>query len=105
MRRLSSFLLPTPHSGFLLKSARPQPPEGWLSRGLGDEMVVCNQDGSGVFSLNQVAARIWSLCDGRRTVEEVARVLFQEFDVEMDRLLEDVVGTVNTMVEQGILVT
>jgi radical SAM protein with 4Fe4S-binding SPASM domain len=88
-----------------LKSARPRPPEGWLSRKLGEDMVVCNPSGSGVFSLNQAAARIWSLCDGQRTVEEIARVLFEEFEVEMDRLLEDVVGTVNSMVEQGILVT
>jgi radical SAM protein with 4Fe4S-binding SPASM domain len=88
-----------------LKSARPRPPEGWLSRRLGDELVVCNQDGSGVFSLNQVAARIWSLCDGLRTVEDVARLLLDEFEVEMDRLLEDVLGAVNSMVEQGILVT
>ena len=67
--------------------------------------MVCDQTGSGVFSLNQVAARIWSLCDGDRSVDDIADVLFDEFEVERDRLLKDVSAAVQAMIEQGILVS
>ena len=35
-----------------------------------------------VYTLSPVAARIWSLLDGERTVEEIAHALCNEFDVE-----------------------
>jgi hypothetical protein len=35
-----------------------------------------------VYTLSPVAAKIWSLLDGERTVEEIAHALCNEFDVE-----------------------
>jgi hypothetical protein len=35
-----------------------------------------------VYTLSPVAAKIWSLLDGERTVDEIAHALCNEFDVE-----------------------
>ena len=32
--------------------------------------------------LNPVASRVWELCDGARSVAEIARVLVEEFEVD-----------------------
>lgn len=43
-----------------------------------------------VYTLSPVAARIWSLLDGVRTVEEIAYELCSEFDVEPAAAAADV---------------
>lgn len=52
-----------------------------------------------VYTLSPVAARIWSLLDGNRTVEAIAHELCNEFDVEpataaadVSELLTDLAG-------------
>lgn len=34
-----------------------------------------------IYTLNETAARIWELIDGRRQVNEIKEILLQEFDV------------------------
>jgi radical SAM protein with 4Fe4S-binding SPASM domain len=82
---------------------RPKAREGFVSKPSGDEVLFYDGEGKNAFSLNRVAARIWSLCDGTRTTEEIARLLFEEFDVEMERLVRDVNAAVDFMVLQGLL--
>jgi hypothetical protein len=43
-----------------------------------------------VYTLSPVAARIWSLLDGVRTVEEIAEALAGEFDVDAATAAGDV---------------
>jgi radical SAM protein with 4Fe4S-binding SPASM domain len=85
-------------------SVRPRAPAGLAARKLGDEVVLCDHAGNSVFALNQVAERIWSLCDGERSVEDIVGLLLTEFEVEADRLARDVDATVAYMLEQGLLV-
>jgi hypothetical protein len=37
-----------------------------------------------IFTLNEVAARVWHLLDGARTLEEIRDVIQDEFDVSAD---------------------
>jgi radical SAM protein with 4Fe4S-binding SPASM domain len=82
---------------------RPRPPAGLEARKLGDEVVLCDRGGQGIFALNQVAERIWSLCDGKRSVDDIVGLLLTEFEVEPDRLAQDVHATVVYMLDQGLL--
>jgi len=36
---------------------------------------------NGVYTLNEVAARIWELIDGERTVEQIQSCILEEFEV------------------------
>jgi hypothetical protein len=47
---------------------------------LPDEVLVYDLTRHKAHCLNQTAAQIWHLCDGRRTVPEIARRLAQELD-------------------------
>ena len=51
-------------------------------RTLDTEALVVDVGGGRVYPLNQVAARIWQLCDGARTVETIVRTLAEEFDAD-----------------------
>lgn len=52
------------------------------SRIFGDDAVVITPAENTVRMLNAVGSRIWQLADGTRTVEDIAAVLAQEFEVE-----------------------
>jgi hypothetical protein len=43
-----------------------------------------------IYTLSAVAARVWDLLDGSRTVEQIIDVLCAEFEVERDRAAADV---------------
>jgi hypothetical protein len=43
-----------------------------------------------VYTLSPVAAKIWSLLDGARTVEEIAHALSNEFEVDPSTAAADV---------------
>ena len=53
--------------------------------------------------LNEVATRIWELCDGR-TVGEIADTIVQEFDVEPSEASRDALELVEDMLERGMVV-
>jgi radical SAM protein with 4Fe4S-binding SPASM domain len=82
---------------------RPKAREGFVSKPSGDEVLFHDEEGKNAFSLNRVAAHIWSLCDGTRTTEDIARLLHKEYEVELDRLIQDVNAAVDYMALQGLL--
>jgi len=55
-----------------------------------------------LYTLNETGHAVWKLLDGRKTLEEVAADLSQEFEGE--EILQDVLGFVNELVRRRILV-
>jgi len=53
--------------------------------------------------LNEVATRIWELCDGR-SVGEITDAIVQEFDVEPSEARRDALELVEDMHERGMVV-
>lgn len=53
--------------------------------------------------LNLVGGRIWALCDGSRTVEEIADALADEFDVARTEVAGDVQEFVKDLQQRGWL--
>lgn len=54
--------------------------------------------------LNLVGGKIWSLCDGSRTEDEVVEVLAGEFEVERQELAGDVREFVAELRQRGWLI-
>jgi hypothetical protein len=52
--------------------------EHLLVQDLADELLIYDLEHHKAYCLNQTAARIWRLCNGRRTIEELARLLEKE---------------------------
>lgn len=58
----------------------------FVFRRIADEVILLPVrknlgDLESIFTLNEVAARIWELLDGRRTLEEVRDLIVAEFEV------------------------
>ena len=48
------------------------------------ELVLLRLKHDQLLGLNEVARRIWELCDGTRTIAQIAEALAQEFDVSIE---------------------
>ena len=53
--------------------------------------------------LNHVGTRVWELIDGVRTVDEMARVIAEEYEVSVEKAREDVIEFVTDLKAHGML--
>ena len=67
-----------------------------------NEIAVLDPAVGRLSSLNEVAARCWELADGR-TFEQLLTQLLNEFDVERDKLENDVREYLGKLDERGLL--
>ena len=56
------------------------------------------------YSLDQVGGRIWQLCDGTRSVRQIAEVVSDEYDAAGQSVEHDVAGLVSDLVGESLLV-
>jgi coenzyme PQQ biosynthesis protein PqqD len=56
------------------------------------------------YALDPVAGRIWQLCDGTRSVRQIAEVVSDEYDAAGQSIEDDVVGFVSELVGESLLV-
>jgi Coenzyme PQQ synthesis protein D (PqqD) len=57
---------------------------GLLKKTVGDQLILYDQEQNSLHTLNHTAAAIWRLCNGQRTVAEVARQASQELGATVD---------------------
>jgi hypothetical protein len=67
------------------------------------EMILLNIPGKELMGLNEVAARIWSLIDGTRSIARIAEAVAAEFDVSAEEAHRDVIDFVAELNELGAL--
>lgn len=84
-------------------SDRPCRAHSVVSRLLDGEAVLVHPAQGRVRVLNQVGARIWELADGERSVEEIARLLAQEYEVELSQAELDAVAFCTDLAGRGLL--
>jgi hypothetical protein len=62
-------------------------------------LVLNNQ----AYEIDEVGLSIWELCDGNHSVEEIAELLTQEYDVEYTRALEDCQEFIGNLMDWSLL--
>ena len=87
----------------MMNTQYPYPAPGMVGRIVGDEAVIVLPGQGQVKVLNEVGARIWELADGSRTMQQIAREICQEFDVDETQAETDVNSFVGILVQKGIL--
>lgn len=80
-----------------------------VTRRVGSETIVVpirNQVGDldSVFTLNDVAERVWSLIDGANDVGAIVRRVCDEYDVEADVATTDVADLLDTFERAHLIV-
>jgi hypothetical protein len=69
----------------------------------GDSIVLLDPGGGTYFSLSDVGAEIWELCDGRHTLREIAEHLAEDYDAPLDEILADARELVDELTGAGLL--
>jgi hypothetical protein len=74
-----------------------------VSRLLDQEMVLVHPVQGKVRVLNPVGARVWELVDGRRTLDDIVRVIASEYAVDTSRVQADVDFFCEDLVQRDVL--
>ena len=73
--------------------------EQQISCDLEGESVVLNLRDGVYYGLNEVAAKVWSLVQEPRTIEEIRDALLQDYDVSPESCTEDLLHLLRQMTE------
>ena len=72
-------------------------------RALDTEALVVDVDSGRLYPLNSVATRIWTLCDGARSLDDIARAVVEEFDADEATIRQDVAQFVAQLRAAGLV--
>lgn len=67
-----------------------------------DEGIVINQKTAEALVISEVGTRLLELADGKRTLQDCAALLGEEFDAEAAVIEQDVVRFARELVEAGV---
>jgi len=74
-----------------------------ISGRLHDEMVMMDINQGKYFSLNQTATAIWEKLENPLTIDELCRLLIEEYDIDSDRCNAEVTDHLNEMIKLGLV--
>ena len=79
------------------------PSEDAVSRDLDGEAVILDLATNRYFGLDRVGARVWRLVEGDGHLRTVFNVMLAEYDVTPERLEQDLMELVGTLIARGLL--
>lgn len=71
---------------------------------IGDELVILNLDSGIYYSANEIGARIWELCDGSKTIQEIVSLLSKEYEVSLQEARHDTLEFTGDLVNEGLII-
>ena len=77
--------------------------QGLTAADLGGEAVVLDAKSGRYYGLNELGARIFELARKPRSVERLATILLQEYDVEAEKLKEDLLAFLHEMEQRQLI--
>src|SRR5207253_302514 len=81
----------------------PRQSERVVSRRGEDTVILLDPESGEYFTLDDVGGRIWELCDGSRTVEEIAETIASEYDAPAERVRADVIELLGELRESRLV--
>lgn len=81
----------------------PQRTEGIVWRRGDDGVVVLNPNDGQYFSLDDVGGRIWELCEGERSIAEIAESLADEYDAAASVIERDALELLRELKDEGLV--
>ena len=74
-----------------------------VSSDLGGEVAILDLKAGVYYGLDAVGARIWSLIQEPRTVNEIRDILLEEYEVEPERCERDLLVLLQRLADEGII--
>ncbi len=81
----------------------PRPIQGADGQSFGDDFIVLDSQGRTLRGLNATAARVWQLCDGKRTARDVAELVAREFAADVRQVLPDTLRFLTDLARLGLI--
>ncbi len=75
-----------------------------IERVVAGEALVIHLSSGDYYSLDSVGTRIWENIDGTRTVRDLTELIVEEYDVDGDQVVADVLRLVEQLADEGLLV-
>jgi hypothetical protein len=75
-----------------------------IERVVAGEALVIHLSSGDYYSLDSVGTRIWENIDGTRTVRDLTELIAEEYDVDQDQVVADVLRLVEQLADEGLLV-
>ena len=67
------------------------------------ELLLYHPASTRTVHLNDSASLIWNLCDGKRSIQDIAAALCEAYPESSHDIDQDVAQTLNTLADQGVL--
>ena len=64
---------------------------------------VVHPDTSELHNFNEVAARVWELIDGQRTVADIAAVISDEYEVQLAVAEADILAFLDELLQKDLI--
>ena len=74
-----------------------------IQHDMDEEVLVYDPVVDRTHRLNLTATLIWGLCDGTRSLEDIARALTEQFEVEFETALQDARSVLEQLKEEQLL--
>lgn len=74
-----------------------------LFTSMGEDAVLLHVQRGDYYSLNRVGARLWVLADGTKSVESLATLLTEEFDITQEQAEKDIIELAEQFVKEGLV--
>ena len=84
-------------------SLKPHVKQELLTRSVDGELLVLDNKEAEIHQLNLSASFIFNKCDGTLSVDGIAQSLTDEFDISLDKALQDVLNAVRSFADKGFL--
>jgi Coenzyme PQQ synthesis protein D (PqqD) len=84
--------------------SRPLRRERVLTQRAAGTLVLLDLDGGQYYSLDEVSARVWELCDGEHGVGWIVETISAEYDAPAETIYEDVLAFLEEMLDEKLLV-
>ena len=82
---------------------RPKHRDDVLTEPFEDQAVVVDLVSGEYHTLNQTGMLIWEHCDGKHSLDDLAKVLVQRFELDADEALTDVRYLIERLSTAGLL--
>ena len=82
---------------------RPQRRVGVLAQEVDGTVVLLDPDSGESFALEGIGSTVWQLCDGTKTVEEIAAAIHAEFDAPEATIQADVLDLLEELANQHLV--
>ena len=74
-----------------------------LAQASGPTLILLDPDSGECYTLDEVGARIWDLCDGTRPVADVVALLHADFDAPIAAIQADVLELLDDLARDALI--